>query len=182
MLYAQKQITLKDGCPATIRNPRESDALAMIDYLKTCARETDFLLFTEEEFDITPEQEAAFLRQLNDSKTTLMLVCEVDGELAGNCQIAFQTRRKVQHRATVAIALVSRFWGLGIGTALLTQMIALARAQGVCQLELEVVEGNERAMGLYRKVGFEVFGERPDALRLADGTMRSTYLMRNVLI
>ena len=169
MLYAQKQITLKDGRRATIRNPRESDALAMIDYLKTCARETDFLLFTEEEFDITPEQEAAFLRQLNDSKTTLMLVCEVDGELAGNCQIVFHHTPKTAHRGTVMIALLQRFWGLGIGSAMFDEMIRVAREKGLRQLELQVIDGNERGVALYQKKGFQVVGRIPGAYRLSDG-------------
>ena len=37
-------------------------------------------------------------------------------------------------------------------------------------LELEVIEGNERAIALYKKFGFETVAEKPDAIRLKDGT------------
>ena len=54
---------------------------------------------------------------------------------------------------------------------------AAEEKEGVLQLELEVIEGNDRAMALYKKMGFRKYGVRPDAIRLKDGTMLSETLM-----
>ena len=50
------------------------------------------------------------------------------------------------------------------------------------QLELEFVEGNERGYALYKKMGFEVIGVRPDAFRLKDGTLLKEYMMIKKLV
>ena len=45
-----------------------------------------------------------------------------------------------------------------------------ARELGFDQLELGVYADNERAMGLYKKMGFKEFGRTPRAFKLKDGT------------
>ena len=85
---------------------------------------------------------------------------------------------KTAHRASVGVGLWKQYWGLGIGTAMLEEMIAEARRRGVMLLELEFIEGNSRARALYEKMGFRVTGMHPDAIRLRDGSLRSEYLMQ----
>lgn len=177
MIFPEKKLLLRDSREATLRSPRASDAVEMMAYIKTCAAETDFILRYPEECTETEEQEARFLEDILSSDTTLMIVCEVDGEVAGNCQLQFHSRLKTRHRATVAIAIVRKCWGLGIGTALFTEMISAAREKGVLQLELDYVEGNERARHLYEKMGFVQVAERPNAIRLRDGTMLREFSM-----
>jgi GNAT superfamily N-acetyltransferase len=45
--------------------------------------------------------------------------------------------------------------GAGVGRALLTAAIAHARSVGAAAVDLEVVEGHERAARLYEREGFE---------------------------
>ena len=52
----------------------------------------------------------------------MIFVCTVDGRIAGNCQISFTRRIKTRHRATLAIGILEKFWGLGIGTAMFTEL------------------------------------------------------------
>lgn len=126
---------------------------------------------------MTVEQEEKFIQNVLESPDDTMILCEVDGEIAGNCHLMRHNKIKNRHRAMVAIALVKKFWNLGIGTAMFEEMIAAARQQGIEQLELEVIEDNERAMALYKKMGFRVTGEKPNAIRLSDGTMLKEYYM-----
>ena len=109
---------------------------------------------------------------------TLMLMCIIDGKIAGNCQLTFYTGIKRKHRADVAIALLKEYWGLGIGTRMFREMIRIAEEnENIIQLELDVVEGNTRAMRLYEKMGFVITGELPNAIRLKDGTLLSDFKM-----
>ena len=177
MIFLEKQIRLKDGRTAILRSPTANDAAQMLEYLATTAGETPFLIRYPEECTETPDQEAAFLQKMIDSPIDMMLVCTVDGKLAGNCRLARHGRIKTRHRAGVAIALKKEFWGLGIGTVMFEEMIRCATEMGISQLELEVIEGNDRAISLYRKMGFETVATRPDAICLKDGTMLAEHIM-----
>ena len=68
-----------------------------------------------------------------------------------------------------------------IGTAMFGEMIRMARERGVMQLELEVIEGNDKARALYEKLGFEEFGHFPDNLKYADGTYADSFWMMRKL-
>ena len=179
MHFTDKVITLKDGRSATLRNPCKADAQALIDYMIDTAAETDFVLRYPEEIVMTVEKEEAFIAAVNDSPNDLMIVCEVEGRIAGNCHLAFGSKIKTRHRGDIAIALYRAFWGLGIGTAMFAEMIAMAKARaGVTVMELEFIEGNARARGLYEKMGFRIVGMHPDAIRQEDGELLALYLMQ----
>ncbi len=179
MNYEPKAICLKNGQSAFFRTPfvTDSEAAAMMKFLKTCAEETEFIIRYPEECTETPAQEAAYLDNINQSENRLMIVCEIDGEIAGNCQIVFNNKIKTRHRAEVMIGILQKYWGLGIGTAMFEEMIRIAESRQVRQIELEYIEGNERGRRLYEKMGFVQYGERTDAICFKNGTMRKEILM-----
>ena len=177
MLYPTRTIPLKNGREATFRSPRREDAAEMLAYLRRTAEETDFVLRYPEEVTMTLEQEEAFIERINQSENNYMIICLVDGRHAGNCSLQFHDKIKVRHRGEVAIALLQEFWGMGIGTYLFEEMLRLAREHGKTQLELGMVDGNERGLALYRKMGFREYGRLPNAFRQKDGTVRDEILM-----
>lgn len=60
-------------------------------------------------------------------------------------------------------------------------MLYIAKANDYEQVELEVVESNERGIQLYKKMGFEVYGKRPCAMRYENGNYISEVLMYKTL-
>ena len=177
MYFDTKEIRLKDGRTAVFRTPSPADAAEMITYMRRTAGETNFLLRTPEEVTMTVAVEETFLQRILESETDCMIVCTVDGKLAGNCQISRHTKRKNCHRADVMIALLEEFWGLGIGTAMFEELIAIGKGWNLMQLELEVIEGNQRAIALYEKMGFHTVSYVPNAIKLADGTLLKEFRM-----
>lgn len=179
MIIQPFEFQLKDGRKALIRSPRDEDIPGVLDYLYTSAGETEFILrYPEECGKYTPEAEKALFDRVNASDHEAMLVCLVEGKVAGNCQIMWPTGMKTRHRANVAIALLKEYWGQGIGTRLFREMIRIAEAnEQILQMELDFVEGNTRARALYEKMGFRITGVRPNAIRLKDGTMLNEYSM-----
>lgn len=177
MVFEEKNVTLKDGTQAIFRSPESGDARGMLDYLVDISSETHFILRYPEECDMSEEQEAGFLTAINESAYGVMIVCLVNGDIAGNCHLSFNRRIKTRHRASVAIALKQNYWNLGIGTLMFKEMIALSKARGVTRLELQYIEGNQRAKHLYEKMGFRAVAEYPDAIRLKDGTLLKEVFM-----
>ena len=183
MTITDIEFTLKDGRQALIRSPRDEDIFPMLDYLRVSSAETEFLLrYPEECGKYTPEGEKALFDRMNASENEAMLVCLVEGKLAGNCQVTWSKSIKTRHRASLAIALLSEFWGLGLGTRLFQELIRIAEAnENILQLELEFIEGNSRARALYEKMGFKIIGRRPSAICLKDGTLLDEYMMQKTL-
>ena len=178
MRIVEKHITLKNGVRCIIRNAEAKDAQQMIDNLKSTAKETDFLLRYPEEVDYTIEQEQKILSDYADSALSLMLVAEIDGVIVGICNLSPAGKRsKVLHRCSMGISMVQKVWGLGIGTAMMTVLLENAKEAGYEQIELEVVSENERAIGLYQKMGFVQTGIIPKALKNQDGSYYSLTLM-----
>ncbi|MGN1128010.1 MAG: GNAT family N-acetyltransferase [Candidatus Flemingiibacterium sp.] len=183
MFFEPKAITLKDGRSAVLRSPEPDDAEEMLEFLRMASSETDFLLrSTEDEITMTVEGERNYLERAAGSPDNLMICCfvgedEASRVLAGNCALSFNSRRKTAHRASIGIALKKEFWGLGIGTNLMRELDLAARERGVSQLELEFIEGNNRARALYEKSGFRIVGVHPNAFRMSDGSLANEYLM-----
>ena len=179
MIIKDTAFTLKDGRKALLRSPKDEDIQGVLDYLYVSAGETEFILrYPEECGKYTYDGEKALFDRINASDNEAMLVCIVDGKVAGNCQIMWKTGLKTRHRASVAIALLKEFWNLGIGTRMFEEMIRIAEAnENLIQIELEFVEGNTRARALYEKMGFRITGVNPNAIRLRDGTLLNEYCM-----
>lgn len=179
MVINDIEFKLKDGRSALLRSPKDEDVQGMLDYLYISAGETDFILrYPEECNKYTPESEKDFFDHTNKSENDAMIVCLVDGKVAGNCQISWSNGIKTRHRASVAIALLSEFWNQGIGTRMFQEMIHIAENNSeILQIELDFIEGNSRARALYEKMGFRITGVRPNAIRLKDGTLLSEYSM-----
>lgn len=106
MIFEPRKIQTKDGHEVILRSADESDAAALLHYLKTTAGESRFLLREPEEVTLTLEQQEAFLRGKKEAERELMLIAELDGEHVGNCSVAsLGNYQRYQHRCSVAIAL-----------------------------------------------------------------------------
>ena len=183
MVFDNIEYTLKDGRKLILRNAKESDAQEMLAFRIKSIGESDFLMqYPEEMADYGIDKQLAFINRMIESPKDKMFTAIVDGKIAGTGQVSFNTRIKTKHRASIGIALLKEFWGIGIGSAIFTEIIKSATEYGgITQMELEVVEGNNRAMALYKKFGFETVAEIPDAIRLKDGTMlKSVTMMRKL--
>ena len=184
MIFEEKKIALKDGRTAVFRTPEVEDAEKMLNYIKPACGETEYLLRYPEEWDgASIEGEEKWIKGLRDSQNSLAIACYVDGEIVGNCEISFRSGIKTSHRAGVAIAILREYWNLGIGSAMFEELISAADARAETQiLELEFVEGNDRAKALYEKYGFKIVGERPNAFKLKDGRLLKEYFMQREII
>ena len=98
----------------------------------------------------------------------VLLVAERDGEVIGAGglnSMGHHARRR--HVMGLGLWVAAAAQGQGVGSALMAALCDYAdRWAGVLRLELLVYTDNERAIGLYRKFGFELEGTmRAHALR-----------------
>ena len=172
-------VLLTGGVELLVRNAVASDARALRDIMQRTHAETDYLLSYPDEQSVDDEQEACSLEEAERSDNEVELVAVVDGKIVGSAGVAaVGGRRKVLHRARFGISILKEHWQMGIGRVLVESCIDCARRAGYTQLELEVVAGNERAVSLYRRAGFEEYGRNPRGYRSASSGYQELVHMR----
>ena len=166
-----EKIQLRDGREVVLREAEPEDAESMIAYLRQTAAETHFMVRLPEEVDFTLEAEERILRNIRKSDKDLMLAAFDGDRVVGNVGVhIFHDRTKVRHRSSLGIAIIQEYCSSGLGTILMERGIDFAKKAGFEQLELGVFADNDRALCLYKKMGFEEIGRIPRAFRLPDGS------------
>lgn len=182
MEYKEKRITLKDNTSCILRSPREEDGAEMLEYFKATAEESHFMVNYPEEIETTVEEERDFVKKSLESETDIRIAVFIGEEIVGSATIySYSSQLKIKHRACFGIAIKEKFQGRGLGNILTEEAIAAARNLGYTQIELGVFSDNEKARNLYRKYGFEEWGQTKNAFRLKDGTYRDETIMGFIL-
>lgn len=172
----ERDITLRDGRTLHICRPRGSDAAEMLEYLKIIGGETDFLLFGAAGLPYTVEQEAEVLEGFYNDPRGGFFIGRIGGEVACSFNLACSRRARLAHVAEIAVAVQKKFWGIGVGSAIMETLIALAREQDIRTIELGVYADNARAQALYRRYGFNEVGRHRERL-CVDGIYHDEIMM-----
>ncbi len=99
------------------------------------------------------------LQRFLNSKSATVLIAEHDSTVAGAAVVLLHPLSP--HAARLySLAVDPQDEGNGIGSMLLHGAEDIAREHGRAQLRLEVHEKNRRAIKLYRREGYAVFGRR----------------------
>jgi len=111
----------------------------------------------------------------------ILLVAEVDGEIAGTVQLALETRPNGSHRAEVSKLLVhTTYRRRGIARALMQQIETEARTANRTLLVLDTQTG-EPAETLYNHLGYACTGIVPTYAAFPDGRLGATTFMHKLL-
>ena len=178
MKYSER-IALKNGKELLLRNAEASDGKAVLENFNQTHAETDWLLSYPDENTFDAEKESRFRERKATNQKEIEHVAVVDGKVVGTAGVdALGTRYKVAHRAEFGVSILKDYWGLGIGCAMMEACIKCAREAGYVQLELNVVEDNERAVSMYQKAGFVECGRNPKGFRSRTSGYQEVVSMR----
>ena len=150
-----KNIKLRNDATLTIRKAKKEDAAQILEYVNRIAGETDFLTFGPNEFDFSLEQEERFIENHLNSENKLFVIAQIDQELVGCLGFTGGDRPKLRHTGELGCSVLKKYWGLGLGSALIESLIDWARLSGIIRkINLKVRPDNERAIKLYKHFGF----------------------------
>lgn len=102
---------------------------------------------------------AKLLKDIRE-RNALASVAEVDGKVVGVCDVRTESYMEKQHVGSVGISINEGYRSIGIGTALLEDIIRKSRGRFEI-LRLDLFAINRKALGLYAKSGFKVYGRLP---------------------
>lgn len=157
-LLIPKKMKLKNGQELLLREPIADDAENMVKYLNVVGGESDNLLFGKNEFHLSVDKEKEYINNLKDNENDLMLIGIIDNNIACIGQIRSLGRKRIAHNSEVAISVKKDYWGIGIGNAVMNELIQFAKNNNIKSISLGVKATNNKAFNLYKKCGFEEIG------------------------
>ena len=183
MVFEEKKVVLKNGAEAILKTPEIEDAAKLLESIKTCSAETDFLSKNADDWALaTVESEEEWIRSNREAANRLVIACYVESEIAGSCDIHFHTGSKSSHRALLGIAIRKKYWNIGVGSAMFRELMKAAQENEKTEIvELEFIEGNDRAKALYEKFGLKAVSMTPKYFRLKDGTYQNIVYMQKII-
>jgi RimJ/RimL family protein N-acetyltransferase len=174
----KNEYDLKDAQKLIVRNPKLGDEQGLITQMKIVDSETKFLAREPDEFNFSLEQEREFIKNSMNDENRLFLIGEIDGRIIANCSVGvISNNKRYLHRAAMGIAVCKDYWSNGIGKKMMQECIKWCKEKGIEQLELEVVTENNRAVSMYKNLGFQIHGTKKRALKYGDGTYADEYYM-----
>lgn len=178
MIFEEEKILLKNGGLCTFKSPGSEDAEEFLEFLKVISGETNFMTRYPEEVTYTIEEEQKLLEDQRNKSNCLSISGVIDGKIVANGTITcLQENIRFRHRAGFGIGIKKEFWGLGIGSIILENLINRAKDMGFEQIELGVISGNKRGISLYEKYGFQIYGIRKKSFKYKDESYGDEILM-----
>ena len=106
------------------------------------------------------------------------------GEIAGTFFIQNNQPGLGSHVANAGYAVATKMAGRGIGKFMGEYSLTEAKKLGYTAMQFNlVVKSNEKAVALWKKIGFEIIGEIPDAFKHAKNGLTNAYIMyRNLTL
>jgi RimJ/RimL family protein N-acetyltransferase len=150
--------TLRDGRSVTIRALKPEDRSAMLSAVGRVSAQSLYRRFFGPKRGFTTKETDFFLNV--DFVTHVALAAEIDER--GTKTVIGAGRYIVTQpgKAELAFAIIDEYQGLGIGTALLRNLVLIARENKLQQLVAEVLPENAPMLTLFRKCGFVVMKGR----------------------
>ena len=163
----------RDGRPWRIRPAVDADAEELVRLRDAVAAEGG--LVAARPGERTPFEEQLAVGAVLSSGG-LAVVCEVDGAVVGQLQVARRAGPYEGHVGDLSISVAAAHRGQGLGAALLGVAVDWARAVRMRKLCLSVFPSNARAVAAYRRAGFVEEGLQRAQVRVA-GEDRDLLLM-----
>ncbi|MBE7128293.1 GNAT family N-acetyltransferase [Bacillus mycoides] len=113
----------------------------------------------------------------SEEMKNLFLVAEVHNRIVGFSRCEGSNLKRLSHKVEFGVCILREFWGYGMGKSLLQQSIQWADENEVKKISLQVLETNEKAIQLYKKLGLEVEGILKNDKKLSDGKYYNTVVM-----
>jgi len=158
-----------DVAPFRVRPATTQDARSLVSYLGEILSDPMASIPDLDEMGLDIRSEEEFLRRIGLSELAVALVAEHEGEIVGLLTCQGGKRRKIRHVAEIGMSVRADWRRRGVASALLARVETWARETGrIKKLALNVFEGNQAAVKLYQKAGYQIEGSLRNQINLGD--------------
>ena len=154
-----KTFETNTGLTLTVREAEKSDASEILSFMKRVGGESDYLSFGFEGAGADVRKEEEFITRFRSAVNSVLFVGTIDGRIVTVAEFSSYEKSRFSHNANIGISVLKEFWGQGIGSIMMGELIDFGKGTNyVKNIILTVISDNERALALYKKFGFEETG------------------------
>ncbi|MCR8979886.1 GNAT family N-acetyltransferase [Brevibacillus laterosporus] len=176
-MIINKQEFFVNGISYTIRSAIEKDAKDLSELRLLIDGETENLDREKGEAFIDVPGFERIIKTDTENKRNLFLVAVVHDRIVGFSRCEGNHLNRFSHKIEFGVCVLKDFWGYGMGKNLLKESIFWADSNGIKKITLNVLETNDKAIKLYKKLGFEIEGILKKDKLLSDGKYYNTIVM-----
>jgi L-amino acid N-acyltransferase YncA len=170
-----KKIKIKDGTSIVIRPLSKQDGPALLKFFSSVPEEDR--LFLKEDV-IQKEVIDRWINDINFDKV-LPLIAEKDSVILGDATLHFNKYRWQRHMAEIRCVVAKGCQRMGIGTALMRELVSVAERKGVSMIRANMMDIQESAQRAFYRLGFKKEAELKDFLIDQEGKTHNLILMVN---
>jgi len=154
---------LKNGENVILREVEKHDAKAIINFYNEVGGETDYLSFGKDEFLVTVDFEEKYIENIKSETNSTLILAIFDEKIVGAASINSSQKRRLKHVGTLGIVIKKEFCKMGLGSVLINYLVNWSKSNGITKkITLITRSDNHLAIGLYKKIGFEIEGMLKD--------------------
>ncbi len=161
-----------------IREVELKDSEKMVKLLKCLDTETEFMLYEPGERDYDLIHQKSILKSFVESPNKTMLISENNREITGFIVGIGGDVKRNRHNLYIVIGIKQEFTGQNLGATFFEILEKWAGKHGFHRLELTVMSHNERAIKLYKSLGYIEEGIKHDSMKLESGYVDEIYMSK----
>ncbi|MFD3449278.1 GNAT family N-acetyltransferase [Microbacteriaceae bacterium 4G12] len=160
-----------------IRRATVKDAAQILSIKQEIISSTSFFISSPKETPQDIEKEAQRIRE-SEENGGLVLVAEMDNTVVGFLSFSRNARERLKHTGSFGMGIKQDYCGNSIGSNMLHYLLDWAKTQeGLEKICLGVLSHNERAIYVYKKLGFREEGRQVKQVKFEDGSYADDVLM-----
>lgn len=176
--YKPQLFKSKSGADVIVRSAIKQDAAVILNLSSGVIGEEIYQLTSGAEFKMTIDAEEKWIESHLANPNHIILVAEINFKIVGMLDFSNGHRQRISHTGEFGMSVEKVARDQGIGSLLLQVLIEWAtQNETIEKIGLNVHSNNERAIALYKKMGFKVEGVRKCDLKYGEGQYVDTVVM-----
>jgi len=172
-----REFKANDGTEVKLRTPMWEDLDDLLDFINGLVEEEAMIAANQKHTrDSEIDWLARYLTNLEKDKH-IAVVAEVDGRVVGSCELTPRFGR-MSHVGSLGISVKDGYREKGIGQKMISELERQAPRLGLESIYLEVFSNNERAIYVYKKMGYEETGRIPACIKYKSGYVDSVIMCK----
>jgi RimJ/RimL family protein N-acetyltransferase len=176
-----RQFKARDDTEVKLRTPRWEDLDDLLEFINGLVEEEAMIAANQKH---ARESETDWLaRNLTNLEKDkhVAVVAEVDGRVVGSCELTPRFGR-MSHVGSLGISVKDGYRERGIGQEMMRELERQAPRLGLESIYLEVFSTNERAIHVYRKMGYAETGRIPGCIKYRGEYVDSVIMTKHLIV